>query len=79
MMMCNSLMMMTAAIIIVVVIIILTHFLFLYALLQMHFSVSFLLIGSGELASACVTLERLLASVCSIRKIFDINRLIILT
>ena len=63
MMMGNRLMVMAAAI--VVVIVILTHFLLFNALLQMHFGMSFLLIGSREFASACIALEGLFAGVGS--------------
>lgn len=64
-MMGNCLVMMVTAAIVVVIIIILAHFLFLDALLQMHFSMSFLLVRSGELTAASVALERFLSSVSS--------------
>lgn len=56
--------MMTTAIV-VIIIVILTQFLFLDSLLQMHFCMSFLLIGSGEFSSTRVTLEGLLAGMGS--------------
>lgn len=64
MIMCNCLVMMTTAIV-VIIIVILTQFLFLDSLLQMHFCMSFLLIGSREFSSTRVTLEGLLAGMGS--------------
>jgi hypothetical protein len=70
-------MMMTAAAV-VIIIVILTHFFFLNALLQMHFCMSFLFIGSGKFSSACVALEGFLSSMGSVLNLTINNFVIIL-
>lgn len=72
-MMSDRLMMMTAVavvviiitVVVVIILLTLTQLFLLNSLLQMNFSMSFLLIGSRKFSSTRVTTERLLTSVCT--------------